>query len=256
MARRGARGSTAAVACRAGPPCTPHTRPTPTRRPEPAARRTAAPAPPAPASAGERRQLGVRTHPAAVRGARRCSWSNAGQTLVKAGHRHRSLQALAQPMLCLPLRKPHLAQTRRHIRSLQTPHLRRSCPLPVHTPRQPLGGRWRRRPRIVRPAPRDPAQPRPRPAEQPSPPLHLPPPRPAPASGPAFARGGRGAAAGRRRGARLMHTAVKGRAGPRQAGTARGGGGDRQCSAQVRSSSRYEAGVKQVLSGCKGGVKV
>jgi hypothetical protein len=44
-ARTGARGITAAAACRAGPPCTPRTRPappTPRRRPGPAARRIAA----------------------------------------------------------------------------------------------------------------------------------------------------------------------------------------------------------------------
>ena len=62
-ARTGARGSTAAAACRAGPPCTPRTRPappTPRRRPGPAARRTAARAPPAPARTGRRRHARAR----------------------------------------------------------------------------------------------------------------------------------------------------------------------------------------------------
>jgi hypothetical protein len=46
----GARGSRAAAACHAGPPCTPRTRlVVPTRHRPPAARCTAAPAPPAPA---------------------------------------------------------------------------------------------------------------------------------------------------------------------------------------------------------------
>ncbi len=103
--------------------------------------------------------------------------------------KHSAIKQLAQKVLC----RPRFTAARVHL----------------HTPRQPRGGCWRRRPNIVRQAPRDPAPQRPRPAERPSPQRRQPPPPPRQASGPACARGEGEAAAGRRRGRTWCKTAVK-----------------------------------------------